>query len=142
MTIEEFAKNTGKKESLVIEWIRKGLIPNASVDNNYIPDSARLPYTKARAKTSTARYVSMIRATENFYHILPKLYGICKDEFDAYIERLVEAKLIVRRVTDNVKYYDTLYNGTAKKSFIIRTIEALACGIAEGATTAIIKNLK
>ena len=36
MTIEKFVKNTGKKEPLVIEWIRKGLIPNASVDNNYI----------------------------------------------------------------------------------------------------------
>ncbi len=142
MTIKEFAKEKNKKEKLVVSWIRKDLIPRASVDNNFIPASARIPYTKARAKTAKGRYISMVKATERFYHIIPKLYGICKDEFDAYIQRLVDAGLIVRRLTDGIEYYDRVFDSNSKKSFIVKAIEVASRGVTEGITNAIIKNTK
>ncbi|MBR2372400.1 MAG: hypothetical protein IKA90_05990 [Clostridia bacterium] len=141
MTIEQFAKIKGKKKKLVVSWVKNGLIPGASLEKNYIPDSARIPYTKARAKTSKARYVSMVRASEGFYHILPQLYGICKEEFDAYVQRLVDAGLIARRNTDGVDYYDTVYDSSQTDNFILKAIEKAAKVIIEGATTAIIKNI-
>lgn len=50
MTISDFATEVKTSEKTVIKWINNGYIPGASVENNYVPDSARKPYTKARAK--------------------------------------------------------------------------------------------
>lgn len=50
MTISDFATKVKISEKTVIKWINNGYIPGASVENNYVPDSARKPYTKARAK--------------------------------------------------------------------------------------------
>ena len=39
-------------QATVMNWIAKGYVPGA--DMNYIPDSAREPYTAARAKRDCA----------------------------------------------------------------------------------------
>ena len=141
MTIDTFMSNYGiKKKETVIKWIVEDLIPGADLASDYVPNSARPPYTKARVKDADSIYCSIVAASRKRYHVLPKIYKICDDEFNGYINRLVEANLISIRVTDNITYYDTPL--TAKKcnrKFILEAIEACSRGISEGATTAMLK---
>lgn len=136
-----FMNNYGiKKKETVIKWILEKLIPGADLATDYVPDSARPPYTKARAKDTDSIYYSIVVASHKRYHVLPKIYKICDDEFNGYISRLVEANLISIRVTDNITYYDT--PPTTKKcnrKFILKAIEACSKGISEGVATAMLK---
>lgn len=61
MTIDEYAqKYSVKKKETVIKWILDGLVPGADLATNYIPDSARQPYTNARAKSADSIYYSIV----------------------------------------------------------------------------------
>lgn len=137
MTIDEYAqKYSVKKKETVIKWILDGLVPGADLATNYIPDSARQPYTNARAKSADSIYYSIVKATKNLYHVTAKIYNLYDDEFNGYINRLVEAGLIIIRVTDGVTYYDSpIPSKNCNKKFIIDAIEASARGIAQGVTT-------
>ena len=105
MTISDFATEVKTSKETVIKWINNGYIPGASVENNYVPDSARKPYTKARAKNSDAVYCSIVKACMNFCHVVPALYNMRDDEFNGYIDRLIAAGYISTRVADGVTYY-------------------------------------
>lgn len=50
MKIDTFALQNKVKRKTVEKWIKDDLIPKADLEKDYIPESARLPYTKARAK--------------------------------------------------------------------------------------------
>ena len=141
MTIDTFMDNYGiRKKETVIKWIIEKLIPGADLESDYIPDSARPPYTKARAKDANSIYCSIVSASCKRYHVLPQLYKICTDEFNGYINRLVEADLISIRVTDNITYYDATLNAkNCNKKFILNAIESCSKGLSEGTTTAILK---
>lgn len=142
MTINEFMiKNNIRKKNTVIAWIEKGLIPNATLDPEYIPESARKPYTRARAKNAKAIYCSIVKATINRYHVMPQNYGICKAEFEAYVDKLVEAKLIDKRVTDGITYYDaTITALKIKRETLLEFIERSMEGISRGVTGEILEN--
>lgn len=113
MTIEEFVSINKVGKNTVVGWIKKGLIPGANIDNNYVPDSVRKPYTKARAKTSDAIYSSIVKASKNRCHVLPKLYGICPDEFNHYIQVLEKEGYIESRISDGITYYDATLKSCA-----------------------------
>lgn len=135
MTIETFAEYHNVKDKTVKDWIKKDLIPGANLEKNYIPDSARVPYTEARAKNARAIYVSIVKGSGALKHVLPKLYKICDDEFNGYIDRLEDAKLIQRRVSDGITYYDaTIEACKIKEEFILKAVEAAARGFSEGMT--------
>ena len=143
MTIDTFKSNYGiKQKKTVIKWISGNLIPGADLLNDYIPDSARPPYTKARAKDANAIYCSIVKAACERRHVLPQLYKICAAEFDGYINRLVEAKLIVARVTDNITYYDsTLKLKNCNKKVILELLESCSKGIAKGIAEAVLEHV-
>ena len=83
MTIDVFIYNYGlKRKDTFISWIKNGLIQCANLEKDYVPDSARPPYTKARAKKAGAIYVSIVKASCNRQHVLPKLYRRGDDEFN------------------------------------------------------------
>ena len=135
MTIAEFAKTHNTTIECVLNWIYKRLIPMASVENDYVPDSARKPYN-ARAKDSDGIYVSIVRASVKREHVCAKTYGICEDEFQGYIRRLIDARLIEKRVTDGVTYYDATLqasqqNGTKIKQFVLDAIGKVTYGLAK-----------
>ncbi len=138
MTIDRFMNNYGiKNKKTVIKWVIDGLIPGADLMNNYVPDSARPPYTKARAKNSDAVYVSIVRAAYNRRHVMPQLYNMCDDEFNGYIARLEQAGLIVSRVSDGITYYDATIGATdINKRFILQVIETVTRATAEGVANA------
>lgn len=141
MTTDTFMRNYGiKKKGLVTKWITEELIPGANLDEDYIPDSARPPYTKARAKNAKSIYYSIVIASHNRQHVLPKLYKICQEEFNGYINRLAQANLIDIRVTDNITYYDATLSATdVNKKFILDALERCSKGIAQGVTEAALK---
>ena len=135
MTINQFAEIHNKRRRLVLDWISKGFIPGASVDRDYVPDSARVPYTKARAKNAKKIYCSIVKSSIQQQHVLPQLYGICQEEFDDYIRRLERAGLIEIRITDGVTYYDATIAATQySEKFVIELVRACAQGIAQGVT--------
>ena len=142
MTINMFMNNYGiKKKETVIKWIMDDLIPGANLSTDYLPESARPPYTKARAKKADAIYCSIVTATQKRYHVLPKIYKICVDEFEGYINRLVAAGLIVLRVSDNITYYDyPLKLKKCKRKFVLDMIESCSRGISQGLTTATLEH--
>ena len=75
MTIDMFMNNYGiKKKETVIIWILENLIPGANLATDYVPDSARPPYTKARVKDADSIYCSIVAASRKRYHVLPKTY--------------------------------------------------------------------
>lgn len=110
MTIKEFMENNGLKHRTTVEnWINDKLIPNASVENDYIPNSARIPYTKARAKKAESIYHSILKACRERKHVLPKIYKMSSEEFNQYINQLENSGLINRRIEDGVEYYDIFF---------------------------------
>ena len=144
MTIEEFMKNYNiKKKETVVKWISDQLIPGASLSKDYVPNSARPPYTKARAKTADSIYYSIIKGTRNRLHVLPQIYKICPEEFNTYIEQLEKAELIVRRITDDITYYDlTMKAMNCTKKMVLDIIRSCSEGIAKGITAAMVEQSK
>ena len=138
MTINQFCEKTDSRRSKVLDWIKRGYIPGADLEKDYIPDSARVPFTGARAKKATSIYASIIKAAINRKHVLPCLYrNLCEDEFYGYIDRLERYGLIEKRVTDGITYYDatplTLNDKWNKVLQVIDTIvNAAAKGVAQG----------
>ena len=139
MTISDFAEKQKTKKKTVLGWIEKGYIPGANLAKDFIPDSARKPYTKARAsaKNSASIYYSIVNASRNLFHVLPTLYGLCEDEFNGYIDRLVEAECLVRRTMDSVTYYDATPKAKYyKKSELLKALSPVIKAASEGITTA------
>ena len=139
MKIDTFASENKVKRKTVEKWIKDGLIPKADIENDYVPDSARQPYTKARAKNTNAIYISMVKASYSRKHILPVLYKICDDEFNGYVERLVRAGCLEKRISDGVTYYDaTIKASEINRKFILDALKVISQGVSEGVTTAIL----
>ena len=68
-----------------------------------------------------------------------KTYGLCDQEFQGYIDRLVDAGLIVKRTTDNVTYFDaTITAGDIKRKRILDAIQAISFGVSLGVSTAVL----
>lgn len=129
MTIVQFAEIKNKKIKTVLKWIYDGFLPNASVDNDYVPDSAREPYF-SRAKESSSIYYSIVYASSHLKHVSNKTYGLTIQEFNSYIDRLIAAGLIEKRIEDGVTYYDaTPKVADKKKRFILDAIAAGTYGI-------------
>ena len=142
MNIETFASNNKRKRKTVEKWIKSGLVPNADIENDYVPDSARQPYTRARAKNTDTIYVSMVKASFYRKHILPVLYNICEDEFNGYVERLVHAGCLEKRISDGVTYYDaTISANEINHRFILKALKAIGQGLSEGATNALLNRV-
>lgn len=108
MTIRDFADQNNKNIKTVINWITQGFMPGANLENNYIPNSARQPYTEAKgkAKKVQAIYFSIVQACKKRKHVFPGIYGITETEFNNYINQLINNGLITKRYEDGVTYYD------------------------------------
>ena len=109
MTIKEFMNLFDlKNESTVIKWIKDGYIPGAYINEEsneyFIPDLARPPYTKARAKTTNAIYKSIVKACINREGVCAKLYKLNEVEFQVYIKDLADAGYIRIELHNNIEY--------------------------------------
>ena len=79
-----------------------------------------------------------MKASSEQKHVCAKTYGLCEQEFLGYIERLVEAGLIVKRDTDNVTYYDaTIGVSEIKRKRVLDALQAVSAGIAYGISSAL-----
>jgi len=145
MTIKEFMEsNDIKSEKLVNKWIINGLIPGVKTDaqtnETIIPDNARPPYTKARAKNSTAIYKSIVKACIERKAVFASLYKISQTEFTHYVADLEDAGFIQSEVIDDITYY----YATIKSDEFIKSktpldlLKAAIESAAKGATSAVI----
>ena len=132
MTIDLFAAQNHVKRDKVLEWISKGLIPGAHDD--YIPEHARRPYTRARAKNGQGIIKSILTACDNKYGICASLYHISEAEFCSYINGLLDAGHIDKFEEDGIVYYNISASGVEllknwnKKDVIaiVQTLVAIA----------------
>lgn len=144
MTVDAFRERCGTSTKTVKSWIENGYVPGANWDADYVPDSARPPFTEARAKSkcSNSVFASIVKATLKRKHVLPELYGMCQEEFDGYINQLVEAGLIRIRITDGITYYDpTLQAEQQSKSEIKQLIKECVEVASRGAMSACLENI-
>lgn len=144
MTINEFQNRCKVSRKTILKWLELGYIPgaihNSETDQWGIPPHARPPYTKARAKTAQSICASIVDASNSRRHVFPALYHLDSSEFEGYINTLVEAGLIYRRMVDGITYYDVTLKGQeyAAQSkdklrkligeFLPITVEAIAKG--------------
>lgn len=113
MTIQEFAEKCNTKEATVVNWLEKGYVPGTTkVDGVFrIPQSARKPYTKNRAKKGSAILKSIVRACDLRLGICAAIYKIPEAEFSGYIETLVHSQLISAYQDDGITYYNVTDKG-------------------------------
>lgn len=64
MTLQEFSRKCKVTSRTAKKWLKKGLVPGAYYKEEkwVIPESARAPYTSARAKNRKAINSSIIKA--------------------------------------------------------------------------------
>ncbi len=152
MTISEFMNNFNiKKMSRIEKWLENGYIPGAYYDEQNeewnIPNSAKPPYTKARAKKTPAVYRSIVNACLCRQHVFPKLYNIGVEEFDTYIHQLATAEIIEVKEIDGVTYYFSTLNSEKfvkcknPEKFIKEWLAIIAEKGAEGITKGVVTNL-
>lgn len=69
--------------------------------------------------------------------MLPALYGLCEDDFNGYVDRLVEAGYIGRRTTDDITHYVATPKAKYyKKSELLKALSPVIKAASEGITTA------
>ena len=148
MNINEFIECYGiKNQKTVLKWLEEGLIPGAKKNKNgdwNIPTLARPPYTKARAKTTGAIYISIVEACNKRQSVCAKLYKIPETEFAEYISNLKKLDLISVRKEKGVEFYFAtplsekyLNNKKGLTQFINSSIKTIVSSVAEGVTKAV-----
>ncbi|MFQ7194750.1 hypothetical protein [Thomasclavelia spiroformis] len=109
MNIKEFAeKYKIKNEKKIVNWIDSDILPGAyKLDNGeyYISEYSKPPYTSARARKCDAIYTSIVKACDKRKSVCAKLYKLNEDEFNLYIEQLMEKNIIEKRTYDNCDFY-------------------------------------
>lgn len=110
MTVAEFMDNFKiSNPDLVNRWIKERLIPGIKQDpqtgDTIIPDLAWPPFTEARARNAASIQASIVKACLIRKRPFARFYKISETEFNIYMDGLINAGLISRRVVDNVDYY-------------------------------------
>lgn len=148
MTKKAFMESNGiKNKKKVDNWIINGLIPGVKTDPQtneiIIPDNARPPYTKARAKNTTAIYKSIVKACIERKAVFASLYKINQAEFTHFVTDLENGGFIQSEVVDDVTYY----YATLKSDEFIKSktpMELLKTAIesaARGVTSAVVEKV-
>lgn len=109
MTIKEFSEREHVSVATVRKWVRNGWIPGARIEDSFVPNSARKPYTGARARTTKSIYKSILTAINERLQIFPWCYHITDAEFNQYINSLINNGVIQIRIEDGITYYDLAY---------------------------------
>lgn len=104
MTVQEFAIECGTKEATVVKRLERGYVPGTTeVDGViFIPQPARRPYTKNRAKTESAILKSIVQACDLRLGICAAVYKIPEAEFCGYIDVLVRSQMISEYQDDGI----------------------------------------
>ena len=130
MTIKEFAQEKNVLDSTVRAWCDKHLIRGAKLDEKTgqydIPSSAKVPYTQNRAYKGDKIYISIVRAIMNEFDVCAKLYKIHEDEFEGYIDDLVETGIIAKYIAKDtgIEYYRQTLKSSEFSKLPINKIKA------------------
>lgn len=147
---KEFFDRWGKvTDTTFSDWVEKGYLPGVVPTEDgtdwYIPERTWRPYTDARATDVNAIYTSIVKGCLLQRRPIAEIYKCSQQEFDIYIDELVQADLIRIEIDGGINYYyATLkseeYANRSKrelskfvKSCLSTIIEAGAKGITEAA---------
>lgn len=153
MNQQDFFNNFGKvSETTFAEWVSKGFLPGFTPTEDgtdwYIPDRTWPPYTKARAKTASAIYTSIVQGCLLRKRPVAAIYKCSQQEFDTYISSLAEVGLISIVVDNGISYYYATpkseeYANHSKKElgkFVMSCLSTIVEAGAKGVTEAVIKH--
>lgn len=139
MTLEEFVKRSGKKESTVKKWIRKGWVNGASYTGNtyVISDLVFPPYTRAKHNTANAVRKGIVIGCKRRLSVNAALFQMSEYEFNLYVDQLVESNLIEKHIVDgNTYYYSTPKADELSDSQIYKTVKGLTQTVVQTAVGA------
>lgn len=111
-TLEFMAKVKVSKKT-VSKWLEDKLIPGAAYNDVtgewFIPDSARRPYIAPwnLGTDADSIRISIVNACLKNQYISRETYYLSKGEFSGYIDQLIDAGLITKRIEDEIVYYDS-----------------------------------
>lgn len=111
-TLEFMAKVKVSKKT-VSKWLEDKLIPGAVYNDVtgewFIPDSARRPYIAPwnLGTDADSIRISIVNACLKNQYISRETYYLSKGEFSGYIDQLIDAGLITKRIEDEIVYYDS-----------------------------------
>ena len=151
MNIKEYMKKVNvTKKSTVIKWLNNNLIPGVRFDNItkewYFPASARRPYNPRHKPNTSATVIraSIVNACIKRQYISNDIYNMSIGEFNSFINQLIQARLIMQRIEDNIVYYDSTFKADEFygksfyniKKFVIKCLGEVAkqtsCGMIKG----------
>lgn len=146
MTLDDFVTKCGKSDKTVRSWLEKGYVPGAYIieDTNswYIPDSARVPYTKRKPRNGgVGMYKSIAKAVSEGYGVCAELYhNVSQQQFEMYTKQLIDAGIITFYSKDGIIYYETTLKtadflkmrGKALQNALEGLVEAGVKGAVEG----------
>ncbi|MCD7825492.1 MAG: hypothetical protein LUH14_05970 [Clostridiaceae bacterium] len=119
-TVSEFAKEKPNKvkEATVLTWISKGYIGGVEKNKDgewLIPDDARKPYTANRIRRISKQDVilkSILTGINKGYAVFPELYGRTEQDFQSFIDELIEGGYIKQVILScDVPYYKMTIKG-------------------------------
>ncbi len=148
ITVNEFRENFGLREknlTIIDNWIKPGYIPGAFISPETgewkIPDEAWPPY-KTTIKPNGDFYTSIATACCNRRRPCYQLYKLPESEFNSYVQKLIEAKVIYSEEIDGIDYYRPTIeaqanyrknNRNALKKFVYTMLEIASKAVAEAA---------
>ena len=118
MTFQSFMEKYGLKNAATVRtWIESCFIPGADYEADFVPDEARPPYVRARAKKPGAIYVSIVRALINGFRPIPDMYPtITKEEFfEVYMESLISSGIVIAKNDESLGITNYYPSEKAKK---------------------------
>lgn len=116
--LKEFANNNKVSIEKAKKWAEDGLLPISSKkgDMIYLIYGARKIYY-SKSKTANGILASIVYASNKRMHVVPESFGkncLNQEEFDSYIDELVEAKCLKRRKIGGLTYYDAGINANKR----------------------------
>ena len=113
MNISAFMKKVRANKRTVENWLEKGMISGADFNEItgewFIPDSARRPYIAPwnLGTDADSIRISIVNACLKNQYISKETYHLSKGEFSGYIDQLIDAGLITKRIEDEIVYFDS-----------------------------------
>ena len=135
MTIEDLARQSGLKVSTVERELNKVKGIERDGKKYIIPEGSRFPYKRGNLKLDNQgkRQYAFLKATSSYRYIDHEMLDMPKNSFDAMIQDLLKAGLIVCNGSSNTwggnKYDTTLSYENLKKDNVKKRVDAFVKGI-------------
>lgn len=144
MELAQFITESQKSDKTVMGWIKNGLVNGAAyVNGTYtISDLSRPPYMHASSRSAASIRKGIVVGCKRSLSVNCKVFKISEDEFNVYVDQLIAADLIEKRVIEGVAYYfSTMRADSMSEKQIYKLMKDFASTVTEAATGAITEQI-